>query len=41
MRDTYSTILIESGCISCLGAGGQFKNDEHYFCGAGVNRPDG
>lgn len=20
---------------------GQFKNDEHYFCGAGVNRPDG
>ncbi|HHH8077462.1 TPA: IS3 family transposase [Escherichia coli] len=32
---------IESGCISCPRSGAQFKNDGHYFCRAGGNRPDG
>ncbi|MFG3876257.1 hypothetical protein ACGI42_25640, partial [Escherichia coli] len=27
--------------VWCLTFGAQFKNDGHYFCGAGGNRPDG
>ncbi|HIB8465483.1 TPA: hypothetical protein ACWX5W_004404, partial [Escherichia coli] len=27
--------------IWCLTIGAHFKNDGHYFCGAGGNRPDG
>ncbi|AVL69873.1 hypothetical protein CYO76_13765 [Salmonella enterica subsp. enterica serovar Schwarzengrund] len=27
--------------VWCLTFGAQFKNDGHYFCRAGGNRPDG
>ncbi|MXF07433.1 hypothetical protein FQ042_16035 [Escherichia coli] len=27
--------------VWCLTFGAHFKNDGHYFCGAGGNRPDG
>ncbi|PPA52167.1 copper resistance protein [Escherichia coli] len=27
--------------MSCPRSGAQFKNDGHYFCRAGGNRPDG
>ncbi|PAZ98365.1 hypothetical protein APX86_02230, partial [Escherichia coli] len=27
--------------VWCLTFGAQFKNDGHYFCGTGGNRPDG
>ncbi|MEZ2846180.1 hypothetical protein ACBQ30_24590, partial [Escherichia coli] len=38
---TDKTLSRKPGAVHCSVCRAQFKNDGHYFCRAGGNRPDG